>query len=135
MASTSTLAAGGDLRAGRVRRWRRLLFPDALLLPSALPVALFIAAMALLREKSFHTFNEAQIGSAYTLDTWRQFLTSSFYWGILRTTVELGAIVTVTCLLIGYPTAYVLLRIRSRFLMLASYVILFSPLLVSIVVR
>jgi putative spermidine/putrescine transport system permease protein len=117
------------------RRWRRALFPYGVLLPSAIPVALFAAAMVLLLLKSFHAFVGVQITKPYTLATWREFLTSGFYWSVVRTTVELGAIVTVLTLLLGYPTAYVLVQIRSRFLTIAAYVILFSPLLVSVVVR
>lgn len=127
-------AAGDRFRAGS-RRWRRLLFPYSVLLPSALPIALFLAAMALLLMMSFQESAVAQIATPSTLATWREFLTSGFYWSIVRTTVELGAIVTVLTLLLGYPTAYVLVGIRSRFLVIGSYVILFSPLLVSVVVR
>lgn len=117
------------------RHWGRKLFPYGVLVPSAIPVALFGAAMVLLLLKSFHEFVGAQIASPYTLATWRHFLTSGFYWSVVRTTVELGAIVTVLTLVLGYPTAYVLSQIRNRFVLVASYVILFSPLLVSVVVR
>jgi putative spermidine/putrescine transport system permease protein len=115
--------------------WRRGLFPYGVLLPSALAVSLFVAAMTLLLLKSFHEFVGVQITKPYTLATWRHFLTSGFYWSVVRTTVEIGVIVTVITLLLGYPTAYVLVQIRSRFLTVAAYVILFSPLLVSVVVR
>ena len=81
--------------------------------------------MVLLFLKSFHTFVNAQISPSYTLDTWRHFLSSSFYWSVVRATVQLGLIVTGFSLLLGYPTAYVLVRLRSRFLTIASYVILF----------
>jgi putative spermidine/putrescine transport system permease protein len=131
---TPTVITGRQPRIDGVRL-RRLLFPYAILLPSALPVALFILAMALLFAKSFHTYSQGQIGSAYTLEAWKHFLGSGFYWGILRRTVELGVIVTLLTLLIGYPTAYALIRLKSRFVTLVAYVILFSPLLVSIVVR
>jgi putative spermidine/putrescine transport system permease protein len=121
--------------ASALRRWRRRFFPYAMLLPAAIPAALFIAAMVLLLLKSFHAFVGTQAASAYSLATWRHFLTSGFYWSVVRTTVELGLIVTGFCLLLGYPTAYVLARIRSRALTTACYVVLFSPLLVSVVVR
>jgi putative spermidine/putrescine transport system permease protein len=118
-----------------LRRWRRRFFPFALLLPSAIPAALFIAAMVLLFFKSLHAFVGTEPASAYSLATWREFLGSGFYWSVVKNTVELGLIVTGACLLLGYPTAYVLARIRSRALTTACYVVLFSPLLVSVVVR
>jgi putative spermidine/putrescine transport system permease protein len=98
-------------------------------------VLMFLWAMGLLLTHSFHSFSEGQIESPYTLATWRHFLSSAFYWSIVRETVQLGLIVTVLCLLLGYPTAYVLARIENRFVLVASYVILFAPLLVSVVVR
>jgi putative spermidine/putrescine transport system permease protein len=135
MTAAGTSVPFRPARESALRRWRRRFFPYALLLPSALPAALFIAAMVLLLLKSFHAFVGTEPASAYSLATWRQFLGSGFYWSVVRDTIELGLIVTGFCLLLGYPTAYVLARIRSRALSTACYVVLFSPLLVSVVVR
>lgn len=140
MSRTSNLLSPKQLAARTRTRshdvpWSRRLLPYGLLAPSGLLVLLFAVAMIILFARSFHSFSEGQISSPYTLETWKHFLTSSYYWSILRTTIQLGATVTVLTLLLGYPTAYVLVRIRSRALTVAAYVILFSPLLVSVVVR
>jgi putative spermidine/putrescine transport system permease protein len=128
----ATPASMGSERSARVRR---ATFPYALLMPSALPVAVFVAAILLLLTKSFHAFVGGRVTEPYSLDTWREFLSSGYYWSVVRTTVELGATVTVITLCLAYPTAYVLLRLQSGFLRVTAYVILFSPLLVSVVVR
>jgi putative spermidine/putrescine transport system permease protein len=114
---------------------RRRFGPYGLLVPSLLLVALFLWAMGLLLTHSFHSFSEGQIESPYSLATWKHFLSSSYYWSIVRETVQLGVIVTAFCLLLGYPTAYVLARMGNRVALVLSYVILFAPLLVSVVVR
>jgi len=124
-----------ERREATLARWRRTLFPYGILLPSALPLALFVAAMVVLLLKSFHAFVGTEPASAYSLATWREFLESGFYWSVVKTTVELGLLVTCICLVLGYPVAYVLVHIRSRVVVTAAYVVLFSPLLVSVVVR
>lgn len=134
MSSVATASASAPA-SDRVPRWRRAAFPYALLLPSALPVALFVVAMLSLLLKSFHEFSGGRVLEPYSIETWREFLTSGYYWSVVRTTVELGLIVTIIALLLAYPTAYVLLRLRSGTLRVIAYLILFSPLLVSIVVR
>lgn len=125
----------GRTRRRSALRWRRRLGPYGLLTPSVLLVLIFLWAMGLLLAHSFHSFTEGQIDSPYTLETWRHFLASSFYWSVVRETVQLGLIVTVLCLLLGYPTAYVLVRIENRVALVVAYLILFAPLLVSVVVR
>lgn len=127
-----TLESGGESSLGR---WRRRLFPYALLLPSIVPFGLFAAAMILLLSRSFHEFVGTQAAEAFSLATWKAFFTSPFYWSVVRNTVELGLMVTGFCLLLGYPTAYVLARINNPAVLVASYIILFAPLLVSVVVR
>jgi putative spermidine/putrescine transport system permease protein len=121
--------------SSRRLRVRRRLGPYALLVPSLLLVAMFLWAMGLLLSHSFHAFEGGLIQSPFTLSTWRHFLGSGFYWSVIRETVELGVVVTAVCLALGYPTAYVLARIENRFALVLSYILLFAPLLVSVVVR
>jgi putative spermidine/putrescine transport system permease protein len=70
----------------------------------------------------------------FTLYNYERFLLDSFYLGALLTTLKISLIVTVACLLTGYPIATFMTktspRERSLFLL---FVI--SPLLVSLVIR
>jgi putative spermidine/putrescine transport system permease protein len=118
-----------------LRRHARPAIPYLLLLPSGLLFLLFLAALILLFIYSFKDYTSIIIEPGWTIDTWKHFLTSRFYWSIVWETVELGLIVTGVTILIAYPTAWILVQIRSRILSTVCYIVLFSPLLVSVVVR
>lgn len=109
--------------------------PQLLLVPSALLILMFVAAVALLAGYSLHPSSQIGIVPTWTLDTWRHFLTSPFYWSVIWETVRLALLVTAITVVLAYPTAWVLVHIRSRAISVTCYLILFSPLLVSVVVR
>ena len=113
----------------------RAALPFLLLVPSGLVMLLFVAALLLLLSYTFRPYTSIVIEPVWTLDTWKHFLTSSFYWSIVIETVELASIVTLATVLLAYPTAWVLVQIRNRALSVVCYIVLFSPLLVSVVVR
>jgi putative spermidine/putrescine transport system permease protein len=119
--------------AGRLRL--RGLLPFLLLAPSGLVLLLFVASLVLLLTYSFRPYTSIVIEPVWTLDTWKHFLSSRFYWSIVWETVELALIVTGVTTMLAYPTAWVLVQIRSRALSVICYMALFSPLLVSVVVR
>ncbi len=107
-----------------------------LLLPAfALTVGVFASAMALLFSYSAYTFRGGQLTEEVSFLAWQKFFTDPFYWEIVRNTIQLALGVTGVALLIGYPTAYALTKVRSGKLLVAAYIIIFSPLLVSVVVR
>lgn len=54
---------------------------------------------------------------------------------MVGTTLEIGLAVTVLSLLLGYPAAYAMAKIRRPGFLVLVYVVLFSPILVSVVVR
>jgi putative spermidine/putrescine transport system permease protein len=114
--------------------WRTAL-PYALLGPSGVVLLLFVAALILLFTYSFKDYTSIIIGPGWTLESWKHFLTSRFYWSIVWETVELALIVTAATTLLAYPTAWVLVQIRNRTASTICYIVLFSPLLVSVVVR
>jgi len=109
--------------------------PLLLLAPSGLVMLLFAAALVLLLSYTFRPYTSIVIEPVWTLETWKHFLTSSFYWSVVIETVKLASIVTVATVLLAYPTAWVLVQIQNRALSVACYIVLFSPLLVSVVVR
>lgn len=107
-----------------------------LLLPAfAITAGVFAAAMLLLFSYSAYTFRGGQLTEEVSFLAWQKFFTDPFYWGIVGNTLQLALGVTGAALLIGYPAAYALTKVRSQKLLVAAYIIIFSPLLVSVVVR
>ena len=106
------------------------------LLPGfALTAGIFAAAMLQLFAYSAYTFRGGQLTEEVSFLAWQKFFTDPFYWGVVAKTLQLALGVTAVALLVGYPTAYALTKLRSPKLLVAAYVVIFSPLLVSLVVR
>src|SRR4029079_14982340 len=57
-----------------------------------------------------------------------------YYLGVTWTTVKVGILTTLVCAVLGYPLAYLLARMRSRWLGLCLF-LLVTPLMVSSVIR
>ncbi|MGH2378111.1 MAG: ABC transporter permease [Candidatus Limnocylindria bacterium] len=107
-----------------------------LLLPAlGITAGVFAAAMLMLFSYSAYTFRGGRLTEEVSFLAWRSFFTDPFYWGIVGNTLQLALGVTAVALLIGYPAAYALTKVRSQKLLVAAYIIIFSPLLVSVVVR
>lgn len=77
---------------------------------------------------------QAPPDSALTFANYAKLFGDFFYLKILLQTLALGAVVTVLCLVIAYPVAYMLARTRSRWRRLLVFLVI-SPLVVSIVIR
>src|SRR5438093_11142375 len=84
---------------------------------------------------SAYTFRGGQLTEEVSFLAWQKFFTDPFYWGVVAKTLQLALGVTAGALLVGYPTAYALTKLRSPKLLVAAYIVIFSPLLVSLVVR
>ena len=96
---------------------------------------IFAAPLADLILLSFHRMSgPAQVDAAYTLANYRAFVTDPFYLEMLLRTCGLGTLVTLGCLVVGYPVAYYLARTPSRWRGFALFLVI-SPLLVSAIVR
>lgn len=133
-ASTSTMST--PMTAPTVRDWRRKLTPVFLLAPGLLFLLLFFfGAMWYMLSYSFYSYESGSLTRDWSLASWQAFFTDPFYWDILWRTTRLGFTVTLISLLIGYPVAYALTRLRRPKLLVAIYLVIFSPLLVSVVVR
>lgn len=122
----------------RAATWRARLRRFAhvpLLAPSAvLSLVVFWSCMALLVVMSIYPFLAAGT-PRFTWASWLRFLADPYYWGVMGTTLRLAGLVTALSLLIGYPTAYAISKIRRPGWALFAYVVLFAPILVSVVVR
>lgn len=112
--------------------WQRLM----MLSPAMVFMVLMYGfALVLFLRYSFFDFDRGRLTSAWQLDAWSTYLTDSFYWGVLLTTVRVSLTVMVFCILIGYPLAYFLHRLPNKNLQQWFSILIFAPLLVSVVVR
>jgi putative spermidine/putrescine transport system permease protein len=137
MTDTATTAlSGAESLPPKESSWRRRVAPILLIAPGLAFLLLFFAwAMWIMFRYSFYAYEAGSLQRDWTLDSWRRFFGERFYWDVLWRTVRLGFTVTGISLLIGYPVAYALARIKRRRLLVAVYIVIFSPLLVSVVVR
>jgi putative spermidine/putrescine transport system permease protein len=125
----TTAAAPTASRSGGASRRRALLLlaPGLLLI-----IGPFVASLVVLAGYSLDM--QAQ-GKGPDIDLWVSFLGDSYSWHVIGTSLRLAGGVTLLTLLIAYPTACALVRLRRPIVAGTAYVILFSPLLMSVVVR
>ena len=70
----------------------------------------------------------------FTLAYFTDFLTDSYYLGILWRTIRLSLIITIICALIGFPLAYIMARSGPK-LRLFLIIVILLPLMTSVVIR
>ena len=105
-------------------------------LPMLLTLAVvFAVPIGCLIVLSFYSMTgAATVGDHLTAENYLNFFTDFFYFRILLNTFWLGAVVVISCLVIGYPVSYFLARTRSRWRGFLLFMVV-APLLVSAVVR
>lgn len=113
---------------------RRFAYLPLLAPATILSLAVFWVCMGILVIMSVYPFLAAGTPRV-TWSAWQRFLTDPYYWGVVGTTLRLGVIVTALSLLVGFPTAYAISKIQRPGWALAAYLVLFAPILVSVVVR
>ncbi|MGQ0569745.1 MAG: ABC transporter permease [Armatimonadota bacterium] len=134
MAQAQALTASLPRRTGWRALARRLAYVPLLAPGVALSFAVFWVCMAILVLMSVYPFLAAGT-PRFTWAAWQRFLSDPFYWSVVGTTMQLGVIVTALSLVVGYPTAYAMSKIRRPGWALFCYLVLFAPILVSVVVR
>ena len=100
------------------RRRGEGLTATALLGPASLFIALSLfGPLAILLRYSLNGFAPATktMVEAVTAANYVTFFTDPYYTAILLTTVKIAVLVTVVCLVLGFPLAYVVARTQSRF--------------------
>jgi len=109
----------------------------ALLAPAmGLMIILYVIPLGFYFINSFHLFRDGRILPIWTLQTYVDYFTDPFSYKIIEESVRLSLLVTVLALVIGYPVAYALhTRVRGTGSRAVLSLLLFSPLLVSVVVR
>jgi putative spermidine/putrescine transport system permease protein len=138
MASSSTttrLVRSGTDRS-RSRRQRRLATLAALLTPTTLLLllAFVLPIVALFSYSAFH-FDGERVEYNLTFDAYERFFSDSFYWDVVGRSLQLATLVTLLAVVIGYPTAYGITRIKQPAITAFLYILIFSPLLTSVVIR
>ncbi len=109
----------------------------ALLAPAmGLMLILYVIPLGFYFVNSFHLFRDGRILPIWTLQTYVNYFTDAFSYKIIGESVQLSLLVTVLAIMIGYPVAYALhTRVRGSGMRAVVSLLLFSPLLVSVVVR
>jgi putative spermidine/putrescine transport system permease protein len=127
----SAASASAVAFASGARRTPWLLSAPALVLFACL----LLLPLALTAILSFQVFDHATgVKNQFTLAHYAAVLTDDYYHRIFWRTFWISALVTLICVLIGAPEAYVLSRMRNPWRSILLLVVL-APLLVSVVVR
>jgi putative spermidine/putrescine transport system permease protein len=91
-------------------RWHWVLLPSL-----ALSLCLLLASqIAFLRGSFFRDLRLGRMGTEFTLANYERFFTDTLYVDSLLLTIRLSFTVAVLTLIVGFPIAYVLARMRSR---------------------
>ena len=126
------------MRAGVAERARSVWTPAVagLVGPAvAFIVLLLVTALAVLLMNSLYHFTGTSVQPLITFEAYRRFFTDPFYANVVMQEVRLAALATALCLAIGYPTAYAITKIGRPAWVIAAYILIFSPLLTSTIVR
>lgn len=114
----------------------RRLMPWLLLAPVLLVMlAAFVMPMLTFFQYSFYSFERGRLIEGFSFDTYVEFLTDPYYHMVILDTLKMSSITTLVSICIGYPLAYALWRLNRPGLQKWLAVIIFSPILVSVVVR
>jgi putative spermidine/putrescine transport system permease protein len=117
--------------------WRRRLAVTGLLAPAlVLLLAVFVIPCVDLFRLSLAWMDaERSIHNDVSLANYRDFATNPYFHRMVWGSVKLTLWVTTLCLLLGYPAAYYMVRVRSTVYRTVLYAIVVSPLLISVIVR
>lgn len=112
------------------------MFAGSLAWPSlALVGIVLIAPLLLMVVFSLWRFVPGRVTDhTLTIENYRRLLGDGFYLGVILDTIQLGLVVTLLTIVLGYPVAYFLSRTSSRFQPVLVYLI-FVPMMISLVVR
>jgi putative spermidine/putrescine transport system permease protein len=130
-----TLSAVGRPRRGAVH-WPAALTLPGLIAPAVVFVlTILVTALVILLVNSIFHFTGTRVQAIPTFEAYRRFFTDSFYANVVLQELRLAAVCTAACLVIGYPTAYAITKIHRPGWVIFAYILVFSPLLTSSIVR
>lgn len=98
-------------------------------------LGVFVAPLLMMIPTSLRHYDAGRgAATGWTLENYTQVVTDPYFHAVLARTFSLGALVTLICLLAGYPLAYVLARTTGAMRGWLTLLIVF-PLLLNLVVR
>ena len=117
-------------------KWGRVAVLLGLVGPAvAFTLAILVPSLSLLLVNSAFHFARTRVVPIVTFEAYREFFTDIFFAKVILTQVRLALATTAICLLLGYPAAYAITKIRRPAWVIGAYILIFSPLLTSSVVR
>ncbi|MFW5868299.1 MAG: ABC transporter permease [Armatimonadota bacterium] len=124
-------------RAVAPKRGRRSTAVTWLVAPALLLFVLFfVLPFGVMALFSVLTGNPLQqSGVTFTTLHWARLFEDTLYWESLLATLRIGLVTTIVALLIGYPLAHMMARVRSRLTHALLLMAVLTPMLTGIVVR
>lgn len=114
----------------------RRIMPWLLLSPVMLVMfAAFVMPLLTFFQYSFFRFERGRLIEDFSFDSYVDFLTDPYYHMVILDTLKMASITTLVSIAVGYPLAYALWRMSKPWMQKWFAVIIFSPILVSVVVR
>ena len=95
-------------------RWWILLIPPLIVGFTLVAASQFV----FLRASFFEDLGLGRVGDELVIDNYVQFLTDGFYLKILWVTVKTSALAALSTLILGFPVAYLIARMRSSWSMI-----------------
>jgi putative spermidine/putrescine transport system permease protein len=99
-----------------------------LLIPMIFLAVAYVVPLALI------LFNSLSAGGELSLDRYREYFSSTAFLLIIWRTIRISAIATLLALLLGYPYAYMLLKLPGRWRALFAFIAI-APFFTSILIR
>lgn len=96
----------------------------------------FLIPLVLLAPTSFQEYQPGAgiVAGSWTLENYTRILADDYYREVVVRTIGLGVAVTLACLLLGYPVAYLIVRGAPRWRLPLTLLVIF-PLMLNLVVR
>lgn len=96
----------------------------------------FLVPLVLLAPTSFQEYQPGTgiVAGSWTLENYTRILADEYYREVVVRTIGLGVAVTLSCLLLGYPVAYLIVRGDARWRLPLTLLVIF-PLMLNLVVR
>ena len=96
----------------------------------------FVVPLLLLAPTSFQEYQPGSgiVSGSFTLGNYARIVADDYYREVVLRTLGLGVSVTIACLILGYPVAYLIVRGHPRWRLPLTLLVIF-PLMLNLVVR